>query len=57
MAYQEYEYRRIFHLSKREMAEEPIEDVAINFKIQEFISKKEHRERVIMEQKAKHGMT
>jgi len=53
MAYQEFAYRRMFGLSKREMMEEPMEDVVTNFKLQQLLSKKEDAERVIMEEKAK----
>lgn len=57
LAYQEFAYRRMFGLSKREMAEEPMEDVMTNFKIQELISKKERAERAIVERKAAKGGT
>lgn len=53
MAYQEFAYRRMFGLSKREMMEEPMEDVVTNFKLQQLLSKKEDAERAIMEEKAK----
>lgn len=53
LAYQEYAYRRIFGLSKREMMEEPMEDVVTNFKLQQLLSKKDEADRGIMEEKAK----
>lgn len=34
----------MFHLSKRELLEEPLEDVAINLKINEFINKKQRQD-------------
>ncbi len=56
LVYQEFAYRRLFGLSKREMMEEPMEDVIVNFKLQELLSKKEEGDRAIMEEKAKRGM-
>ncbi len=55
--YQEYAYRRMFGLSKAEMAEEPMEDVLVNQKLVQLLSKKEEGDRVIMDEKAKRGMT
>lgn len=53
---EEYHYRKVFGLSKAEMAEEPLEDVAINFKIIDLLAKKEKRENAIMKQKQQHGI-
>lgn len=52
----EFQYRRLFGLSKKEMGEEPFEDVAINLKIQNLLTKKEQRDRDIVEMKAERGM-
>lgn len=57
LAYQEYAYRRIFGLSKREMAEEPMEDVTINLKLHELVSKNAEANRAIVEEKARRGIT
>lgn len=43
----------MFGLSKAEMAEEPLEDIAINFKIEKFLSKKQEAEHAMMEERAK----
>lgn len=50
---QEFSYRKLFHLSKKDMLDEPMEDVTINLKIQQFIHKKQETENAIMEKKAK----
>jgi hypothetical protein len=48
---EEFSYRKIFHLSKRQMAEEPLEDVVINLKLAQLTNRKtqmdmsEHRTR------------
>lgn len=51
----EYQYRQLFHLSKAEMMQEPLEDVIINSKITELIAYKEKREARKQEMKSKHG--
>lgn len=51
--YEEFAYRQMFHLSKEEMANEPMEDVIINFKINEFVNRKQEMDHAIMEERAK----
>ena len=53
LAYQEYAYRKMFGLSKREMAEEPMEDVMVNFKLEELLAKKQRADRAIVEEKVR----
>lgn len=45
----------MFGLSKAEMAEEPMEDVTINFKINQLIGKKQESENAMMEERAKNN--
>lgn len=52
-ALQEFWYRREFHLTKEQMAEEPLEDIAINSKIIYLINIKQEQESKIAEQRAK----
>lgn len=53
---QEYHYRKLFGLSKKEMQEEPLDDVTINFKIAHFLSKKQEADHAIVEEKVKRGV-
>lgn len=50
----EYNYRQIFHLSKQDMANEPMEDIAINMKIREYYMMKDQKEDAILKLKEKY---
>lgn len=50
---QEYQYRLLFHLSEKEMAEESFDTVMINLKLNEFFAKKEKIKQSMEEQKAR----
>jgi hypothetical protein len=41
---QEFVYRKMFHLTKRQMAEEPLEDIVINLKLNHIIELKQKSE-------------
>lgn len=43
-ALQEYQYRKIFGLSKKEMLQEPVKDFITNSRIHSLIKKAEERE-------------
>ena len=51
--YQEFAYRKMFKLSKRDMMEEPMEDVTINLKLNQLVGQKQESENAIMEERAK----
>lgn len=55
MKYQEFSYRKMFGLSKREMMEEPMEDVVINFKLNQLVNRKQESENAMMEERAKNN--
>lgn len=43
----------MFHLSKEDMLNEPMEDVVINFKLNQLVNRKQESENAIMEERAK----
>lgn len=43
----------MFGLSKEEMANEPMEDVTINFKLNQLVNRKQESENAMMEERAK----
>lgn len=49
----EFWYRREFHLTKEQMLKEPLEDIAINFKIIDLINRKQELENKQAERRAK----
>lgn len=53
--YKEFAYRKMFHLSKEDMMNEPIEDVEINLKLNYLLSRKQEQDNAMMEERAKHG--
>lgn len=52
-AYREYRYRKMFGLSKREMAEEPLEDMIINEKLSQIVAKKQSIDHAMIEKKSR----
>lgn len=50
---QEFFYRKMFHLSKKEMAEEPLEDFYLNLKIHGLEVRREIQDQKIAEAKSR----
>lgn len=53
--YEEFAYRKMFHLSKEDMLNEPIEDIAINLKLNHLVNRKQEMDSDMIEEKAKRG--
>ncbi len=51
--YEQFAYRKMFNLSKEAMMNEPIEDIAINLKLNHLVNRKQEMESDMMEEKAK----
>jgi hypothetical protein len=52
---QEFSYRKMFKLSKEDMMNEPMEDVTINFRINQLLNRKQESENAMMEERAKNS--
>lgn len=56
LKYQEFAYRKYFHLSKKQMDEEPIDDFAANLELMRLIEKKSESDQALLEEKSRHGV-